>query len=301
MFPRRKSLSHRSALPRDRMAGRRLNRVAIVPPQQGMRARGVPPGSMTGVHTRFDPDSMTGVRARPPPVDMDVYDINTTLEGRLPGTTLSDLVKPETNYTVAPKNNFRKNLRRFVVLLLIVGGLAGLAVFLYKNNFFSNSNNNSQSVEEKKFEFCTHLVYLHCLSRNKGPNFPQRIDTIKKEFNERFPDFGASYNDIERALKICKRPSTTGAYASCSEEIVNCSGVSHGESRNPSTEVDYHRFEAELKHIDGAYNNKYACIYPEVDTGENFGKEDAEFGTRGRKFEEKYKTGSVDQRGVDQW
>lgn len=278
MFPRRKSLLNRSALPRGRMAGRRLNRVAIVPPQQGMRAR------------------------VPPPVDMDVYDINTTLEGRLPGTTLSDLVEPER--IVAPKNNFRKNLRRFVVLLLIVGGLAGLAglaVFLYKNNFFSNSNNNSQSVEEKKFEFCTHLVYLHCLSRNKGLNFPQRIDTIKKDFNDKFTGFDASNSDIERALKICKRPSTTEAYASCSEKIKNCSGDSHGESRNPSTEVDYHRFEAELKHIDGAYNNKYACIYPEVDTGENFGKEDAEFGTRGRKFEEKYKTGSVDQWGVDQW
>lgn len=300
MFPRRKSLSHRSALPRDRMAGRRLNRVAIVPPQQGMRARGVPPGSMTGVHTRFDPDSMTGVRARPPPVDMDVYDINTTLEGRLPGTTLSDLVKPETNYTVAPKNNFTKKLRRFVLLLLIVGGLVVGGIFLYNNLI----NNNSQSVEEKKFKFCTHLVYLHCLSRNKGPNFPQRIDTIKKEFNERFPDFGASYNDIERALKICKRPSPPSAlatYASCSNKIKNCSGVSHGESRNPSNEVGYHRFEAELKHIDGSYDNRYACIYPEVDTGENFGKENAEFGTRGRGFEEEHQTGSVDQRGVDQW
>lgn len=226
-----------------------------------------------------------------------------SLEGRLPRTTRSDLVEPKRNYIVAPKNNFRKNLRRFVVLLLIVGGLAGLAVFLYKNNFFSNSNNNnnSESVEEKKFNFCTHLVYLHCLSRNKGLNFPQRTDTIKKDFNDMFTDFDASNSDIERALKICKRPSTTGAYFSCSEKIKNCSGDSHGESKNPSKEVDYHRFEAELKHIDGAYNNKYACIYPEVDTGENFGKSKAEFGTRGQKFEEEHQSGSVDQEGVDRW
>lgn len=225
------------------------------------------------------------------------------LEGRLPRTTRSDLVEPKRNYIVAPKNNFSKNLRRFVLLLLIVGGLSGLAVFLYKNNFFSNSNsnNNSQSVEEKKFKFCTHLVYLHCLSRNKGLNFPQRIDTIKKDFNDMFTDFDASNSDIERALKICKRPSTTGAYLSCSEKIKNCSGIRRGDSLNDEVEVDYHRFEAELKHIDGAYNNKYACIYPEVDTGENFGKSKAEFGTRDQKFEEEHQTGSVDQEGVDRW
>lgn len=257
----------------------------------------VPRHISPGVPTRISPDSMPGGRTRISP------GVHTSISPGVPTRVPKPVhrrVSPylgQENYIVAPKNNFSKYLRNFAVLLVVLAGLVVGGIFVYNNLI----NNNSKSVEEKKFKFCTHLVYLHCLSRNKRLNFPQRIDTIKKDFNDEFTDFNASNSDIERALKICKRPSTPGAYESCSEEIVNCSGDSHGESQNPSNEVGYHQFEAELKHIDGAYNNKYACIYPEVDTGENFGKEKAEFGTRKDVFEEEFQTGSVDQRGVDQW
>ena len=92
----------------------------------------ISPGSIPGVPTRISPGSIPGVPTRISPGS--IQGVPTRVPN--PGPVR---VSPELgggNYIVAPKNNFRKNLRLFV--LLLVGGLAaglvvGLAVFIYYN------------------------------------------------------------------------------------------------------------------------------------------------------------------------